>query len=219
MESNPPQGIQIKATDRNQYMIDGCQEFAAAGDWPVQATVMTSQDLTFPNDYFTYSFSNFFITHLEENHDPAAKNVYRTIKPGGTAIVSTWAAMAHGEPIKRAHLETRGPDVAFPMAMPEHWYHQDALKNFFTVGGFKEDNIKIKTCDVYIEAKDLRRLMSATWSFLGARTDGWYPEDEENWDKAVDILVNDIKAGPFYSKLPSGNISLRMVANIGLGTK
>ncbi|TGO25872.1 hypothetical protein BPAE_0071g00440 [Botrytis paeoniae] len=55
--------------------------------------------------------------------------------------------------------------------------------------------------------------MSATWSFLGARADGWYPEDEENWGKAVDILVENIEAGPYYSKLPSGNIALRMVAN------
>jgi hypothetical protein len=53
---------------------------------------------------------------------------------------------------------------------------------------------------------------------FGARADGWYLEDEEDWDKAVDILVNDIEARPCYSKLPSGNISLRMVANIGLAT-
>ncbi|TGO72997.1 hypothetical protein BELL_0400g00040 [Botrytis elliptica] len=111
--------------------------------------------------------------------------------------------MAHGEPIKRAHLETRGSDVPFPMAMPTHW----------------EEDIEITTCVVYIEAKDLRHLMSATWSFLGARADGWDPEDEENWDKAVDILVGDIEAGPYYFKLPLGNIGLRMVATVGLATK
>ncbi|TEY85742.1 hypothetical protein BOTCAL_0013g00500 [Botryotinia calthae] len=32
MESNSPEGITIKATDRNQYMIDGCREFANAGN-------------------------------------------------------------------------------------------------------------------------------------------------------------------------------------------
>lgn len=61
--------------------------------------------------------------------------------------------------------------------------------------------------------------MSATRSFLGARANGWYPEDEENWDKAVGILVEDIEAGPYYSKFPSGNIALRMVANVSLATK
>ena len=89
--------------------------------------LLPAQSLTFPDNYFTHSFTNFFITHLDENHDPAAKQVCRTLKQGGTAIVSTWAAMAHEEPIKRAHLETRGPDVAFPMAMPTHCYGKDAL--------------------------------------------------------------------------------------------
>ncbi|KAF7909165.1 hypothetical protein BELL_0400g00030 [Botrytis elliptica] len=37
MESNPPE--RIEATDRNQYMIYGCREFAIAGNWPVEATV------------------------------------------------------------------------------------------------------------------------------------------------------------------------------------
>ncbi|TGO45978.1 hypothetical protein BCON_0352g00040 [Botryotinia convoluta] len=203
MEFHPPDGIIIQATDRNQYMIDSCRDFATAGNWPVEATVMPAQSLTFPDNHFTHSFSNFFVSHLDENHDPAAKQ----------------AAMAHGEPIERAHLETRGPGVPFPMAMPTHWYGKDALRNFYLVGGFKENNINITTCDVYIEAKNLRHLMSATWSFLGARADGWDPEDEENWDKAVDILVEDIEAGPYYSKLPSGNIALRMVANVGLATK
>ncbi|KAF7893368.1 uncharacterized protein EAF02_000906 [Botrytis sinoallii] len=37
---NPiPESILIQATDRNQYMIDGCREFATAGNWPVEATV------------------------------------------------------------------------------------------------------------------------------------------------------------------------------------
>ena len=148
MTSNPPEGITIKATDRNQYMIDGCREFATAGKWPGEATVMPSQSLIFPDNYFTHSFANFFITHLDENHDRAANNIHRTLKPGGTAIISTWATMAHGEPIKRAHLGTRGPDVSFPMGMPTHWYENDALKNFFIVGGFKKENINITTCDV-----------------------------------------------------------------------
>ncbi|KAF7929255.1 uncharacterized protein EAE98_005174 [Botrytis deweyae] len=37
---NPiPESILIQATDRNQYMIYGCREFAPAGNWPVEATV------------------------------------------------------------------------------------------------------------------------------------------------------------------------------------
>ncbi|KAF7906839.1 hypothetical protein EAF00_001117 [Botryotinia globosa] len=165
-------GITIKASDRNRYMIDRCREFATAENWPVEASVMHAQSLTFPDHYFTYSFSKNFISHLDDTHDPAAKQVYRTLKSEGIAIVSTWAAMAHREPIKRAHLETRGPDVSFPIALPTHWYGKDALRNFYIVGGFKGEDIKITTCNIYIEAKDSRHLISPTWSFLGVRADG-----------------------------------------------
>ncbi|TGO34633.1 hypothetical protein BHYA_0189g00040 [Botrytis hyacinthi] len=137
MESNPPEGIIIKATDRNQYMIDSCREFVIAGNWPVEAVVLPAQSLTFLDNQFTRLFSNFLISNLHDDHDPAAKQVYRTLKPGSTAIVSTWAAIARGEPIKRAHLKTRGPDVPFPMAMPIHWYGKDALKNFFYCRGIQ----------------------------------------------------------------------------------
>ncbi|TGO07390.1 hypothetical protein BTUL_0284g00050 [Botrytis tulipae] len=134
----------------------------------VEANFTPTQSLTFPDHYFTHLFSNFFTSHLNDNHDPAAKQVYRTLKSGGIAIVSRWAAMAHGEPIKRAHLGTRGPVIPFPIAMPTQWYGQDALRNFYIIGGFKGEDINITTCNVSIEAKDLRRLMSATWSFWGA---------------------------------------------------
>ncbi|KAF7894708.1 uncharacterized protein EAF01_010158 [Botrytis porri] len=98
--------------------------------------------------------------------------------------------MAQGEPIKRAHLKIRGPDIPFPMAMPTHWCGKDALRNYYPAGGFKEEDIRNTTCDVFISVRDLRHLMSATWSFLGARDDGWDPEDEEEkLDRAVYVLV------------------------------
>ncbi|THV47035.1 hypothetical protein BGAL_0340g00050 [Botrytis galanthina] len=98
MESKPPE--------------DSCLECATAANWPVEAIVMPAQSLKFPDHYLTQSFNNFFISHHDDNHDPAAKQVYRTLKPGGTAIVSTWAAMAHGELIKESILKHE--DLMFP---------------------------------------------------------------------------------------------------------
>lgn len=89
IKTSPPPGIIIKATDKNKYMIEGCRERATIGGWPLEAIVMPAQAISFPDEYFTHSFTNFIITHLKENHDPAAKHIYRTLKPGGHAIVST----------------------------------------------------------------------------------------------------------------------------------
>lgn len=61
--------------------------------------------------------------------------------------------------------------------------------------------------------------MTATWSFLGSREDGWHKSDEENWDKAVDVLVKEIEAGPYETKTQSGDVKLRMVANVAIAKK
>jgi ubiquinone/menaquinone biosynthesis C-methylase UbiE len=50
------------------------------------------QDLTFPDEMFTHSFTNFAIFSLPDNEAArAASHIYRTLKPGGTAAITTWA--------------------------------------------------------------------------------------------------------------------------------
>lgn len=221
METNPPppKGIVIKATEKDEYKIGGCRERVRFSGWPVEVMAMPAQSISFPDEYFTHSFANFVVPHLEENHDPAAKHIYRTLKKGGVAIVTTWAEKGHFEAIKNAHLLTRGPDVNLPLDVPDRWYKQSALKEFLLVGGFKEENIKFSTCSVYCMTRDLPYLMAATWSYLGKREDGWYESDGENWDKVVDMLVKEVEAGPYYCKGSGETVGLIRVANIALATK
>ena len=70
-------------------MIDACDEKAKKHGWPVEASVMRAQELTFPDNFFTTSFSNFFVAHLDDDHR-AAEHLHRTMRPGGTAVFSEW---------------------------------------------------------------------------------------------------------------------------------
>jgi ubiquinone/menaquinone biosynthesis C-methylase UbiE len=47
---------------------------------------MRAQELTFPDNYFDFSFTNFAVADLD---DPkvVAQHLFRTLKPGGRAIV------------------------------------------------------------------------------------------------------------------------------------
>jgi ubiquinone/menaquinone biosynthesis C-methylase UbiE len=67
-------------------------------DWAaqVQSEVMDAQELKYPDDKFTHSFTNFALMAIP---DPAkaAKQIYRTLKPGGTAALTTWKQLGlHG---------------------------------------------------------------------------------------------------------------------------
>jgi len=218
MASNPPSTILIKSTDINQYMVEGCKKRAEADDWPAKATVTAAEARTFPNNYFTHSFT-IFITHLPDDGVTTIEHIYRTLKPGGTAVVGTWATMPHGEPLKRAHTLMRGADVPFPSGTPDKWYEASTLKDVMQKGGFPSDNVKMTKCDVFVAAKDIRHWVTILWSFLGSREDGWYQSDEDNWDKVIDMVVEDIKSGPYYSTSESGEVLLRFEANVAVATK
>jgi SAM-dependent methyltransferase len=45
--------------------------------------------LSFPDNKLTHSFTNFAIMAMPEP-DKVAAHIYRTLKPGGTAVITTW---------------------------------------------------------------------------------------------------------------------------------
>lgn len=121
--------------------------------------------------------------------------------------------------MKKASAITRGPNAKFALDWGGDWYLQSKLKDFMLSGGFKEQNIKISTSDVFLEIKDLKRWAIILWSYLGARNDGWHQEDEDKWDEAIEIMVQEIERSPAYEKKSDGTASLRFTANISISTK
>ena len=100
MQLNPPD-ITIDATDINPAFVEHCRQQAEKNKWPVTTAVMSAQELTFPADRFNYSFTSFAF-HCLGDHNTAAKQVYRTLKPGGTAVASVWVYMPHADALQHA---------------------------------------------------------------------------------------------------------------------
>lgn len=92
MGTNPPPSLKIIAMDANEYQVLGCRAKVEENGWPVETKVMRAQKLTFPNEYFTHSFTNFVVPNLDEP-EVAAKHIWRTLKRRGVAVVFTWAFM------------------------------------------------------------------------------------------------------------------------------
>jgi ubiquinone/menaquinone biosynthesis C-methylase UbiE len=92
MSTNPPPSIKIIATDANEYQVLGCRAKVEENGWPAETKVMRAQALTFPDEYFTHSFTNFVVANLDEP-EVCAGHIWRTLKKGGVAVVCTWAFM------------------------------------------------------------------------------------------------------------------------------
>lgn len=179
---------------------------------------MIAQELTFPSNTFDISFSNFVIMGLE-TPELAAKQLYRTIKPGGKAVICTWAYMPHDLPLKKAHTTTRGQEAA-PLRI--QWggdlLAEKFVRDFYLSGGFEEEKIDIRQFSMPHRLPDVKVWAEGLWSFLGDTKEGWSQEDEVKWDEAVQTIVDEVKKSDGYVADGKGAV-LQFVAHIGVATK
>ncbi|KAH9206796.1 hypothetical protein DL95DRAFT_66200 [Leptodontidium sp. 2 PMI_412] len=216
--------LTIHATDSNTHQITASSTKAHTHNWPIQTTPMKAQDLTFPSSTFDLSFTNFVIMGLDPATRPlAAQHLYRTLKPGGTAVVVTWAFMPHDIPLKKAHFATRSKDQGKKLRIQwgDELLLESMLRDFYKEGGFEEGKIEINPFELWHEVKDLRAWAEGLWSFLGDTETGWSEEDEERWEEAVEVVIREVEKGEdVYVRNEDGKGGrLKFVAWVGLATK
>lgn len=177
MALDPPD-IHIEATDINEQFTRGVAALAANKQWPVTTSVMSAQKLTFPDEMFNLSFTSFAF-HCLGDHDSASAQIYRTLKPGGTAVASVWIFMPHVDALQHAHWRTRGQDCPMPTLLPLEGFQEPDLRNTLEFGGFKPENICCQDVECHLRVPDLKRWAQLAWSYLGHRPSGWSQSDEE----------------------------------------
>jgi ubiquinone/menaquinone biosynthesis C-methylase UbiE len=212
----PGTSIHIDATDVNEQFVKGCKTLAESNSWPVDTAVMSAQELTYPDNSFTYSFTSFAF-HCLGDHDTAAKQVYRTLKPGGTAVASIWIYMPHVDALQHAHWRTRGTEGPMPVLLPLEGFQEPHLRKALEAGGFKNIDCYTKNC--YLKIADLERWAQLAWSYLGALPTGWSQNDEDKWDEAIADIVEQLESGEGISKNEKGETVLKMIACIAVAKK
>ena len=143
-ESNSNPTPQFFAADLSPAMLEQLRKH----DWAskVQAEVMDAQDLKYPDDKFTHSFTNFALMGLP---DPlkAAQQIYRTLKPGGTAALTTWKHLGYMIIFHEAQRKVK-PDSEFlpgPRAIAGEWMGDTKFRSTLEAAGFQAQDIEITT--------------------------------------------------------------------------
>lgn len=105
----PPPTIKIHATDIAPPMANVYNQSAEAKHWPCRAEIMDAQELAFPDATFSHVFLSFGLPIMG---DPvaAAREMYRTLRPGGTAVTTFWLHNPQGECGVKTSRAIRGPD-------------------------------------------------------------------------------------------------------------
>ena len=134
---------EMYATDFSKAMIRMLHKKPWADN--VTTEVMDARDLKFPDDKFSHSFTNFALMALpKEEAVKAAKQLYRTLMPGGTAVVTTWKKLGYMIVFHDAQ-KTVKPDAELkPGPLPAEWMTEDMLRDVLGEGGFKDVKIHTK---------------------------------------------------------------------------
>ncbi|KAI0394489.1 S-adenosyl-L-methionine-dependent methyltransferase [Xylariaceae sp. FL0594] len=220
MASNPPTGIHIHATDINEEFVKGVKGLVKSNGWPVTTAVMPAQKLTFKDNMFTKSITSFAF-HCIGDRDKAARQIYRTLKPGGYAIASIWVFMPHVKALQHAHWETRGEDAPLPTLLEEDECQESHLRDALKAGGFTDEDISCSETTAHLKVPQggLKRWAQLAWSYLGQPPSGWSQADEEHWDRALDDIEKQLQSGDGITTGPNGETVMEMRAVVAVAKK
>jgi ubiquinone/menaquinone biosynthesis C-methylase UbiE len=189
VSSNVPSALKIHATDIDQVFLDALQSDVQKNSWPIEVSNQKSENLSFADDYFTHSINNIGIFFTSSAGLDGAKEIYRTLQPGGTSVVNCWEDVTWFPPFALVHQALR-PGKPYP-APPISWKDGQQIQKVMLEAGFSRDNMRVEKSEAWAKTTDLRDWAEKSWAYLG-NIGGWTETDGERWDEAVDLLMKHI---------------------------
>lgn len=216
VERHSVKGLRVIATDNVEAALKTYRTHAADEHWPAEAKLMDATNQTFPDNYFTHIVGNALIFTLPNDGIEAVKETYRTLRPGGVAAFNSWAYNPNLGAIQAAAKATRPKGTPSLRAGGDKWEDPALLARVAELGGFPKDAIELRTAGVSITTVTTSdRYFNMLWSFTGGTgAAGWLESDEDNWDKALQVLKEEVSKTNGYQELADGHIKLKFLVNI-----
>lgn len=182
---------EMLVSDSVAMMVSAARESLAASPLPhVECKELDSQDLSsVPDSYFTHSIDNFSVFTFARPAD-AARETYRTLRPGGLAVVTCWRRFAPMFIVHAAQKKIRPDLPLMPTPSPE-FFEEGVLQRVVEEGGFAKDNIKVvDKVLVVTEDKNVAGLtMLMSGPMMGKAREGYTEEEQARWGESVSQSV------------------------------
>ncbi|KAB5585548.1 S-adenosyl-L-methionine-dependent methyltransferase [Coniochaeta sp. 2T2.1] len=179
--------IQIHITDSVPGMVSAAREAftdLVSSSSTITVSEMDSQNLTFPDAYFTHSIYNFSVFAMP---DPLSslREIHRTLQQGGVAAVLTWRRFGAGELMRAAQRLVR-PDLP-PIFIPhEEFMREGYLSRMMVEAGFEEGKVTTLSKRLAVTGEDLEGLRQfVSGDFSGSAKKEWTEEDVARWPEAI----------------------------------
>ena len=214
-----PAAVTIHATDADPGMVAVVRNLAAERSWPVQTALSAAEALPYPADFFSLPFSAFVLPLTANGGLDAARELHRTLKPGGSAVISNWAVVPNFAAINAAHATSRAASLPPPPQFTAEQYSAQQ-HSLLTQAGFADSKVTLQTRPVEMETGELQHWAQAMWSRMGASSAGRQRGDEERWDEAIAVIVSEMrKSDRFTAAEAGGGGQLRHDVHIAVAVK
>ncbi|RDW89130.1 hypothetical protein BP6252_01162 [Coleophoma cylindrospora] len=187
--SDKSQHPTIMATDISPGMVRFGEKTAKSNGWDtVTCDVMNASKLSFKDDTFTHSFTNFIIPVppgcLEEIH--------RTLKPDGTAIFTSWKSNGFINLIRRAATKIR-PDAEFGEVFEKERIAEDEVRKNFENAGFRDVHVVARAEKLYFKDRaELEALLFGPFGKFITKT--WTEEEVARLPDVAESVLTEEEA-------------------------
>lgn len=208
--------VQIDAVDKSSAMTDILNSRVRQNSWSDRVTVhvMDGQKLDFPDASFNLSITLFGI-FFYENPNEGAREIFRSLKPGGQAVVTSWKYHGLFPALDEIEEEVR-PRQKFtrpPYFTP--WRKSEKMEETLKRGGFKD--VEIRCEKVMFYGYDFDDLVFSSLvvfnSFIG---DGWTEEEKKKLEPATRAIF---ERRPDIVEFDGGKKGLECEVWIGIARK
>lgn len=184
---------ELLVSDNVATMVSAARESLAASPLPhVVCKELDSQNLSsVPNNYFTHSIDNFSIFTFVRPAD-AVRESYRTLRPGGLAVITCWRRFAPMFIVHAAQRKIRPDLPLMPTPSPE-FYEEGVLQEVVERSGFAKN--KIKMADKVLVVADDENIAGLTMLMSGPMMskarNGYTAKEEASWAESVRQSVKE----------------------------
>ena len=180
----PDTPLNMTCVDGSKAMVDLARHMVPAV--PSAATVsfdiMDGTSLSLPDDTYTHSVTNMGIFFFGDT-EKGAQEIYRTLKPGGTAIATSWNPPGYLPVIHAAQKAVKPDAPLLKWPMSEAWFLASHLQEMLEKGGFR--NVEIHEKASCFGAKSIEETcgyLVGMWKQIGPK---WTEHENAQFEKQL----------------------------------
>ncbi|KAI8653674.1 hypothetical protein LRP88_00588 [Fusarium phalaenopsidis] len=205
---------EIHAVDGAENMVRITAERIPSGTKAHTATMM-GEELAFPDGTFSHSFTNMGLMFFA---DPAkgAKEIWRTLQPGGVAVVTTWTAPRNVDVIRDVQMQVKPEDPPFQVPVSSEWLKTEHTVGLLNQAGFRD--IQASEAEVHFGAETAEVVADILMKGMGAMVFAVWTDDERK--KARELTADAVnKVGVSFTRGDGQGVGIQLRAGIIIGRK